>query len=126
MAIRKRNEDKIREDKAKIMMSSLTIIMTGTLVVYFFYAVLNSKFLINFSIDALVGAVALVILIGNFKLKYKVLKDYSDLNYFKFIDVLSFSVCVFIKIAFKIPFDFSLFILLLAYYLTKTKFDKIV
>lgn len=52
MAVKKRNEDKIREDKAKIMMSSLTIIMTGTLVVYFFYAVLNSKFLINFSIDA--------------------------------------------------------------------------
>lgn len=126
MAVKKRNEDRIREDKAKIMMSSLTIIMTGTLVVYFFYAVLNSKFLVNFSIDALVGAVALVILIRNFKLKYKVLKNYSDLNYFKFIDVLSFSVCVFIKTAFKIPFDFSLFILLLAYYLTKTKFDKIV
>lgn len=54
MAVKKRNEDRIREDKAKIMMSSLTIIMTGTLVVYFFYAVLNSKFLVNFSIDALV------------------------------------------------------------------------
>ena len=42
------------EDKSKISLTGLTIIMMGTLFIYFLWAVINSKFLFNFIIDALV------------------------------------------------------------------------
>ena len=59
----------IAEDKSKISLTGLTIIMMGTLFIYFLWAVINSKFLVNFSIVALVGDVAFVILIIYFKVK---------------------------------------------------------
>ena len=66
------------EDKAKISLTGLTIIMMGTLFIYFLWAVINSKFLVNFSIDALVGVIALVILIRNLKIKYRKIKKYTS------------------------------------------------
>ena len=114
------------EDKAKISLTGLTIIMMGTLFIYFLWAVINSKFLVNFSIDALVGVVALVILIRNLKVKYSVIKKYTSEKQFMILDLVAFVLCFLIKVVVKIPFDFSLIILLISHYATKQIFNKIV
>ncbi|WP_150262795.1 hypothetical protein [Parvimonas micra] len=114
------------EDKSKISLTGLTIIMMGTLFIYFLWAVINSKFLVNFSIDALVGVVALVILIRNLKVKYSVIKKYTSEKQFMILDLVTFVLCFLIKIVVKIPFDFSLIILLISHYATKQIFNKIV
>ena len=114
------------EDKSKISLTGLTIIMMGTLFIYFLWAVINSKFLVNFSIDALVGVVALVILIRNLKVKYSVIKKYTSEKQFMILDVIAFTLCFLIKVVVKIPFDFSLIILLISHYATKQIFNKIV
>lgn len=125
MRKRKISEKEIKEDKGKFLMANLTIIMMGTLFVYFLWSVVNAKYIVNFSIDAIVGTISLVLMIRNFKLKYEVLKKYEEiLNQYKFIDLASFLTCIFVKIIVKIPFDFSLIILLLAYYISKIKFYK--
>ena len=111
------------EDKSKISLTGLTIIMMGTLFIYFLWAVINSKFLVNFSIDALVGVVALVILIRNLKVKYSVIKKYTSEKQFM---ILAFVLCFLIKVVVKIPFDFSLIILLISHYATKRIFNKMV
>ena len=114
------------EDKAKVSLTGLTIIMMGTLFIYFLWAVINSKFLVNFSIDALVGVVAFVILVRNLKLKYDVIKKYTSEKQFMILDLVAFVLCFLIKVVVKIPFDFSLIILLLSHYATKQIFNKIV
>ena len=114
------------EDKAKISLTGLTIIMMGTLFIYFLWAVINSKFLVNFSIDALGGVVALVILIRNLKVKYSVIKKYTSEKQFMILDLVAFVLCFLIKVVVKIPFDFSLIILLISHYATKQIFNKMV
>lgn len=114
------------EDKSKISLTGLTIIMMGTLFIYFLWAVINSKFLVNFSIDALVGVVALVILIRNLKVKYSVIKKYTSEKQFMILDLVAFVLCFLIKVVVKIPFDFSLIILLVSHYATKQIFNKII
>lgn len=114
------------EDKAKVSLTGLTIIMMGTLFIYFLWAVINSKFLVNFSIDALVGVVAFVILVRNLKLKYDIIKKYTSEKQFMILDFVAFVLCFLIKVVVQIPFDFSLIILLLSHYATKQIFNKIV
>ena len=114
------------EDKSKISLTGLTIIMMGTLFIYFLWAVINSKFLVNFSIDALVGVVALVILIRNLKIKYSIIKKYTSEKQFMILDLVAFVLCFLIKVVVKIPFDFSLIILLISHYATKQIFNKII
>jgi hypothetical protein len=114
------------EDKAKVSLTGLTIIMMGTLFIYFLWAVINSKFLVNFSIDALVGVVAFVILVRNLKLKYDVIKKYTSEKQFMILDFVAFVLCFLIKVVVQIPFDFSLIILLFSHYATKQIFNKII
>lgn len=114
------------EDKAKVSLTGLTIIMMGTLFIYFLWAVINSKFLVNFSVDALVGVVAFVILVRNLKLKYDVIKKYTSERQFMILDFVAFVLCFLIKVVVQIPFDFSLIILLLSHYATKQIFNKII
>lgn len=116
----------IAEDKSKISLTGLTIIMMGTLFIYFLWAVINSKFLVNFSIDALVGVVAIVILIRNLKVKYSIIKKYTSEKQFMILDLVAFTLCFLIKVVVKVPFDFSLIILLISHYATKQIFNKIV
>lgn len=114
------------EDKAKVSLTGLTIIMMGTLFIYFLWAVINSKFLVNFSVDALVGVVAFVILVRNLKLKYDIIKKYTSEKQFMILDFVAFVLCFLIKVVVQIPFDFSLIILLLSHYATKQIFNKII
>lgn len=114
------------EDKAKVSLTGLTIIMMGTLFIFFLWAVINSKFLVNFSIDSLVGVVAFVILVRNLKLKYDVIKKYTSEKQFMILDFVAFVLCFLIKVVVQIPFDFSLIILLLSHYATKQIFNKII
>lgn len=114
------------EDKAKVSLTGLTIIMMGTLFIYFLWAVINSKFLVNFSIDSLVGVVAFVILVRKLKLKYDVIKKYTSEKQFMILDFVAFVLCFLIKVVVQIPFDFSLIILLLSHYATKQIFNKII
>lgn len=114
------------EDKAKVSLTGLTIIMMGTLFIYFLWAVINSKFLVNFSVDSLVGVVAFVILVRNLKLKYDVIKKYTSEKQFMILDFVAFVLCFLIKVVVQIPFDFSLIILLLSHYATKQIFNKII
>lgn len=123
---KQKNKQNREKDNEKIVMSGLSIVMFGTLFIYFLWSVINNKFLVNFSIDAIVGVLAFVLLFRNFKLKYEVINRYEDKNIFLILDIVGFSICMLIKVTSKLPFDFSLPILLVVYYITKKKFQKII
>ena len=123
--VKRKNKEEIENDKIKFMMTGTTIIMTGTIFIYFLWAVINNRFLVNFSVDALVGTVALVFLAKNMVVKYRMIEKYTKASYYKIFDVVSLLLCLLVKIVLKIPFDFSLIILLLSYYISKKRFNKI-
>lgn len=122
---KQKNKQNREKDNEKIVMSGLSIVMFQTLFIYFLWSVINNKFLVNFSIDAIVGVLSFVLLVRNLKIKYEVIKRYSQINSFLAFDVIGFLVCILIKLLMESPFDFSLPILLVIYYITKKKFQNI-
>lgn len=106
-------------------MYGISIVISGTLFVYFLAAIFHRNFLINFSVDAIVGALALAILLNNGINKHKMLKSYTNKAYFKMMDILSLALSILLKLFWNIPFDFTLVILFLAYILSKKEFEKL-
>lgn len=125
MAKKQIKEGKFREDFSKLSLTGLTIIMSATLVIYFLWALISGRYLVNFTIDSLVGVVAFVFMLRFFKVKYSIIKKYTRTREFVLIDFLSILLCFLVKAAVKLPFDFSLPILLVSHYVTKNLFKKI-
>lgn len=124
MAKKKIQHKNFEEDKGKFIMSGLTIVMMATLVIYFIGAMIRKDYLVSFSIDLIVAAIALAMLLRNLVIKYKILKNYGSVNDFALLDFFSILLCIMIKIAFKIPFDLSLPILVMSYFISKKKFEN--
>lgn len=120
------NTKLVNESISKYIMSGISVIISGTLFVYFIYAVVYSRYLIHFSIDAIVGVVALVFLVRNLQAKNNLVLSYKKDNSFLIIDLVSLGLCVLLKLFLKIPFDFSLFILFGTYLLNKWRFEKLI
>lgn len=114
----------LQDVKGKYIMSGIVMIMTCTLLIYFLTAILTQNFVINFSIDAIVGAIAILFLFRNVKIKYKLLKKYTNARNYLYIDVASIVLCIALKVMMPAGYDFSLVILFLAYYFSKKQFDK--
>ena len=113
------------EIQAKFIMSGLTIVMMATLFIYYLGAVINNKYLVSFSVDSIVGVLSFAMMIKNFSIKYKLLSEFKEKNFFILIDILSLLACLLAKFLLKIPFDLSLPILVIAYFLGKKKFDSL-
>lgn len=106
--------------QSQLTLCSLVIIMTGTLFIYFLNAVLRQNYLVNFSIDAIVGSLALVLLIRNEWLKFRLTKFYTQSRDYLMIDILALVFCFLLKLMIA-HMDVSLLVLLAVYYFSKRK-----
>ena len=122
MSKKKKNKE---ADSAKFTMYGISIVISGTLFVYFLAAIFHRNFLVNFCVDAIVGALALAILLNNEINKHKMVKMYTTNRYFKMMDILSLALSILLKLFWNIAFDFTLLILFLAYILSKKEFEKL-
>lgn len=123
-SFKKLAEQILQNEKGKFIMSGIVIVMTGTLVLFFLMAVLTENFLINIWVDAIVGALAIVFLYRNMKIKYRIIKKYTSPKDYMYLDVSSFVLCVLVKIMMPGFLDFSLVILFIAHFISKKKFEK--
>ncbi len=127
--IEKSNEFKKEkeENKASLqtqyILSSLMIMMTGTMLIYFVNAILRSTYVINFSIDAIVGSVALVLFVRNEWLKYRISKACLNKKDYIIYDLLTLVFCILLKF-FIYHFDISLIIFIASYYFTKRRWTQ--
>lgn len=112
------------EREGELVMSGITIIISGTLFLYFLRAVIYNDFLIHFSVDALVGALALVFLVRNLRKKYSLLESSPLRTYAIQMDVASFLLAALLRLFWHIPFDFSLPILTISYYFQRRRWTK--
>lgn len=123
-SFKKMVEQVVQSDKGKFVMSGIVIVMTGTLLVFFLVAILTGKFLFNIWVDGIVGALSIVFLYRNMKIKYRLIKRYTASRDYLYLDIASFVLCFLLKIWLPVSFDFSLIILFIAHFVSKKKFDK--
>ena len=94
---KKHAEKMVVRDDEKLKICNMMLVMSVTLTLFFLKAVLFSSYVVNFSVDAIVGCAALV---------------------------FSLILCILIKMFFPVQVDFSLIILLVDYYLCKKRFKE--
>ncbi len=127
--IEKSNEfKKIKEEKkasiqTQYVLCSLMIMMTGTMLIYFVNAIFRESYVINFSIDAIVGSVALVLFIRNEWLKYRITKACLNKKDYMLYDLLTLIFCILLKF-FIYHFDVSLIIFIASYYFSKRRWTQ--
>lgn len=125
-AYQKIKEQRVHDDQNKFTIASIVIVMMATLFLFFLRAVITRSFVVNFSVDAIVGAIALVLLVRNLHIKYRLIDQYVDTKrWYQMIDGASFVLCVLLKFLFPPVFDFSLILLFISFVIQKKKLEKI-
>lgn len=122
-SFKKFKEAFLKEDKAKFQLCGISIVVTGTLILFFLRAILAQEFVVNFSVDAIVGAIALVFFYRNMKMKIRLVKSYTPIKDYIYLDVASFVMCILLKMWLPPTFDISIIVLVIAYYVQRRKFE---
>lgn len=117
-------ENLAKNARGQFTMSGLIIMISADLVFLFGNACLRSEYLINFSVDAIVGVIALILLVVNMANKYRLLSNWMPTKFFWELDTLSFLLCALLKLIIPTVFDVSLAVLFVTYILERTKFSR--
>ena len=118
-SFKKHAEKMVCRDDEKLKICNMMLVMSVTLTLFFF-----SSYVVNFSVDAIVGCLAFVFSFINVRTKYRTLKRYNLVRDFIYLDGLSLLLCILFKMFFPVQVDFSLIILLVDYYLCKKRFKE--
>lgn len=113
----------IQEDMSSFRISGMIMMITGVLVCMFIKAWMTENYLVNFSIDALIGVAAgviFVLVIGN---QMRTIGLYGKTRDFWLMDGSIF-VLWFLLMMMVQAFDFSLILFLIVYFLQKKRFEK--
>ena len=114
------------EEITKFTISSAISVIAYMTFLFFFKAVISQNFMISFSVDAIVGAGAILFLFRNYRLRHKLYKRYIPGNQFLYMDASVGLVCLLIKTWLPLYVDFTLIVLLIDYFITRNKFQKVV
>ena len=88
---KKHAEKMVVRDDEKLKICNMMLVMSVTLTLFFLKAVLFSSFVVNFSVDAIVGCAALVFSLINVRTKYRTLQRYDLVRDFVYLDVCGYS-----------------------------------
>lgn len=121
VAFKESVEKTIKEDKGLFEISGLISIICATLVCMFLRACFLSQYVVNFSVDSLIAAVAFAGLILNLHSQWKTIRFYGSLRDYLLLDLLGLALWVGLLLIFP-RFDTSLVIFVLCYFIEKKKF----
>lgn len=108
----------------KFRIAGMVSCMCATLVFYFAKSMITGQYLVGFSVDALVGVIAIVLLIHNIQLKYRLTSSFSMTRDFLYTDLLAVVLCTLLKIVLPVNLDASLIVLIIAYFSEKKRFSN--
>lgn len=123
-AFQEYKENFVKRDDENLRVCNLMLVMLVTMALFFLRSVLVQDFLVNFSIDAIVGSVAIFFSVRNVIVKYRLLDEYGIRKDYLMMDVACLVVCILLKALIPINMDFSLVILVADFYASKKKFTK--
>ena len=114
----------VKQEMDKFRISGMITTICMTLVLFFAKAVWEGEYFINFSVDAIVGVIALILAVSQYRIKYSVITRFAKPRDYILMDVLSLALCLLLKMWLPPNLDFSLFVLLLNYFLQKKRFEE--
>ncbi|WP_317300612.1 hypothetical protein [Allobaculum stercoricanis] len=110
-------------DMTNFRLSGMIMMITGSLFCMFIKAWMTENYLVNFSIDALIGVAAGAIFILNLGSQTRTVGYYGKTLDFFLMDGAIF-VLWFLLMMMIEAFDFSLLLFLIVYFLQKKRFEK--
>lgn len=111
-------------EKEKFRMAGMVSSMAAALFFFFCRAVWDGNYLVNFSVDAIVGVASLFVLILQLRIKYREIRMYGNIRDYVMMDVLTAVICIMFKIMLPANMDLSLFVLLINYFMEKKRFSQ--
>lgn len=108
-----------QQDYEKVIISSIWIVFTLSMLLFFLNNLVTGKYLINYALDALIGCVAGAIAFQNYRIKHRIIKRYNFKKIYKYLDIVTVLACVFIKIISKSNFDITYLLLVISFFVTK-------
>lgn len=108
-----------QQDYEKVIISSIWIVFTLSMLLFFLNNLITGKYLINYWLDALIGCVAGAIAFQNYRIKHRIIKRYNFKKIYKYLDIVTVLACVFIKIISKSNFDITYLLLVISFFVTK-------
>lgn len=114
----------VKEDRSQFQMTGLISVICASLMSMFIRSSILGQYLINFSIDAAVGAIAAAFLLVNLGSQLRLVRIYGKNTDFVLLDVLSFGLWLLLCLMMK-AFDTSLLVYFVCYLFEKKKFEKL-
>jgi len=105
-------------------LSSIVQVVTETLVCFFINALVRSNYVVNFSVDALVAVIALVLLVRNVWMKYKAISAVCQKRDYIALDGAALILAFLSKLLLPANLDAGLLIFMVSYFVQKRKFEN--
>ena len=113
----------VSNDRGTFQISGMITMICAVLIALFIRSVMMDKYLINFSVDALVAAAAAGFLIVNLTTQFGIIRLYGKTNDFVWMDILGFALWFCLMLWLK-GFDASLFVFVIMYLIERWRFDQ--
>ena len=115
----------VQEVKGRFQTSGVIIVMMATLVTFFMYEVFAQSYMFNFSVDAVIGVLAAVVLYVNLRAKYRMIAKWTQSKDFMIMDFLCVIMVILLRTVLP-QLDFSLIVYAIGYFVQKKKFDTFI
>lgn len=120
----KMKEKIAQQNYEKLTISGIWLVFTVCILLLFFKNLLTGHYLINFSIDLIAAALAIVLAVRNYQIRWRIIKQDERKTIFLSIDIITLVLCLLVKILVRGNFDISYLLLVIAYFVTKKIYRK--
>lgn len=113
-----------RQSYEKMTISGIWIVFSVCILLFFFKNLLTGTYLIDFSVDLIAAAIATVLAVKNYQVRWQIIKHSENKTLYLSVDAVTFALCIVVKLLAKGNFDVSYLLLVIAYFVTKQRYRK--
>lgn len=113
----------LNEDEGKFRISGMIMMISATLVCLFIRSCILNTYLINFSVDAIIGVLAFAMLLLNLSTSMQTVGLYGSTKDFWMLDIAAVVMWFLLLILFP-AFDTSLLLFLITYFIERKKLKR--
>lgn len=114
----------IKNLEGQFQMAGLMAVMSAFLSFLFVWAVIEDRYLINFSVDAIVGIAALFFLIHNLRMQLRLIRSVDQPGRYLLLDVSALALSFLFRMWLPAGFDVSLAIFIICFFIEKKWFSE--
>lgn len=113
-----------QQDYEKLTISGIWLVFSVCLLLLFFKNLITETYLINFSIDLIAAAVAAVLAVRNYQVRWHIIKRSEKKSFYLGMDIITLALCVVVKVFAQGNFDVSYLLLVISYFVSKQRYRK--